>query len=406
MTPKLTLIFRSLGSISFIAGVIILASFLALASPSLPSLRGPFVSTFLAYFFITAVAYLVAVLRLPKDHLPIKLIWAFAILFRLILLFTEPTLSDDVFRYAWDGHLLNNGINPYAAPVESSLLDAFAIPLRASVNHAWMASPYLPTSQLIFALVDRLVPQSIKAFQVTAVIFDLLTGWLVFDLLRLLKKPMQNVLIYLWNPLVVIEFAHGAHIDALMIFLVMLTFWLLVKASDNLPQFSNLQEIGLLASVVSLALATLTKLLPILLAPILLRRWGWKRMLLFIGLILLVLSLFALNAGWGLTGLLDGTGVFGALRIYTTWWNFNGSLYHWLEVLISGYATPGAVPVDVVGEKPILISKLITAGLFGLVMLNAIWQSQRDKLNDLDLIRLGMLVLSAYLLFTPTVHPW
>jgi hypothetical protein len=163
-----------LGGPSFLAGVALAVCFAAYIP--LPSLRGSYVASFLAYFLIAAAAYVLGVSRLDHDRLPLTAIWVFAILFRLILLGTDPTLSDDVFRYIWDGHLLNQGINPFSLPVNSLRLDQYDTLLRGLVNHDWMASPYLPVSQFFFALVNRVAPQSVLAFQVGGVIFDLSTG--------------------------------------------------------------------------------------------------------------------------------------------------------------------------------------------------------------------------------------
>jgi hypothetical protein len=204
-----------------------------------------------------------------------------------------------------------------------------------------MASPYLPAAQVLFAAVYRLAPDSSTPFQVAAVLFDLLTGWLVTDLLRRLGLPRARALIYLWNPLVVVEFAHGAHVDALMICLMMAALWSLVVA------WAAASAAPTTFSVVALAAATLTKGLPVLLLPVVARRWGWRRTIVYAGLIIAVCLPFALGAGWGLTGPLDGEGLFGALRIYASRWNYNGGIYHWLEVGLSGYWTPGAVPPEV-----------------------------------------------------------
>jgi alpha-1,6-mannosyltransferase len=398
MKPDLARAFHKLGGISLIAGLLIGGSFLKFLP--LPSLRGPDVISFLAYFSIAAIGYLTAILCLDRDKLPTGFIWAFAIMFRFVLLFSEPTLSDDVYRYAWDGHLLNNGINPYLFAVNSPELDSYHIPLRNSVNHTWMASPYLPIAQFIFAGIYRLFPLSTKGYQISAVVFDLLTGWLIFDLLRLLQKDIHKVLIYLWNPLVMIEFSHGAHIDAVTISMIMATIWLIVKASKSLKaSYMN-------GSVISLTLGTLTKPMPIFLLPVILWQWGWKRTLIFLGLVLFVLSLFAAGAGWGVVGDLDGMGVFGALRIYSRWWNYNSGLYHWLEVLISGYKTPGPVPVEIVGETPIMIAKGITAGLFGITILYVFWQAYVQKNRVQHLFSLTAVSLGAYLLLSPIVHPW
>jgi len=88
------------------------------------------------------------------------------------------------------------------------------------------------------------------------------------DILKSLNMARRRVLISLWNPLVVIEFAHGAHIDAWMILFVVLSFWLLARLNYR---HSN-RALSITGSAVSLAGATLTKALPVLLAPLYLMR--------------------------------------------------------------------------------------------------------------------------------------
>jgi hypothetical protein len=168
------------------------------------------------------------------------------------------------------------------------------------------------------------------------------------------------------------------------------------------------------ASALSLGAAVLSKLLAGLLAPLLLRRWRWTGLLLFAGALAGSWALFALDAGWGLTGPLDGRGVFGALRIYQRYWNFNGGLYHWLEVWLAGYDTPGAVPVEIVGERVIALARGLSAAVTGLVALASAalaWRLDDPRRGDdlrrgRVLVRLSLLPLGAYLLLAPTVHPW
>jgi len=399
---------HSWGGVSFLAGVAMLVCFAWMAR--LPGLRGPATTSFLAAFLLVSIAYAIAALRLNRDHLPITLIWGFAIVFRLIMLSTTPTLSDDVFRYIWDGHLLNQGVNPYALHVESPLLDPYDTPLRALINNSWMASPYLPSSQLLFAFVARLVPQSFVVFQAAAIFFDVLTGLLIMDILKMLNLPRNRVLIYLWNPLIVIEFSHSAHIDALMLFFIMLSFWFLVRSRPGKRNESYQKS----ASVVSLAAATLTKALPGLLLPLFVRRWGIWRILFCAVLLVVPIAVFASGAGWGISGPLDGSGVFGALRIYARYWNYNSSIYHWLEVLVTGHGTPGAVPLEVAGEGIINLLKNILTITIGLIAVGTgIWSwflddpSKRDHdTRNIYLLRLALIPLGAYLLLTHTVHPW
>jgi hypothetical protein len=397
---RITSFIDRLGGSVFFAGVLLFAC--TLGWVRLPALIGPNVLGFLAYWLLAALAYALAVLRLERQPVSLKVIWGLAVLFRLTLLFSPPSLSDDIYRYLWDGHLLNLGINPYAFPVNSPALQPFDTPLRALVNHNWMASPYLPAAQLLFGLLSRIAPQSMPAFQITAVVLDLGVGWLVMDLLGMLGLARRHVLIYLWNPLVVVEFAHEAHIDAWMIFLMVLAFWLVARSANRY------------LSPIALAAATLTKGLPALLAPMFLRRWGWKGTALYALMVSGALAIFAVGAGWGLNGILDGSGVFGALRIFLDRWNYNSGLYHWLEVALTGVRTPGAVPVEPATLEPIRLARTISAALQIAAVLVAGWlawrldtdQRRGSKQRILALLRLALLPLGAYVLFTPTVHPW
>jgi len=97
---------------------------------------------------------------------------------------------------------MNAGINPYAFAVNSPQLDALASPLRHLVNHELGWPPLSPAAQALFAVVYRIAPESALGFQVTAVLCDLLTGVLLIDLLRHLRRPVLWATLYLWNPLV------------------------------------------------------------------------------------------------------------------------------------------------------------------------------------------------------------
>jgi alpha-1,6-mannosyltransferase len=381
--------------ITAVAGVLMAVCFTAMAV--VRDLRAH-IPTFLMWYGVAYLAYGVAVwwmIRRPRAWGTLPIILCAAVAFRIVVLFaTPPTLSDDVYRYIWDGRVSGAGVNPYAHAVNSPDLDWLDSPQRGLVNNDWMASPYLPVAQVLSAAVYCVVPDSPLAFQVIAVVLDLLTGWVIVDLLGRVSLPRALGLVYLWNPLVVVEFAHGAHVvDALMLCLVMLALWTLVAR--------RLRVI----SAIALAAATLTKGLPVLLMPLLVRRWRFGPTLLYGSLVFAACAVFALGAGWGLAGPLDGEGVFGALRIYGAHWNYNGGVYHWLEVLLSGYPTPGAVPPEVVTWRPIAITKGIV-GVALLVVLAAVWIRGRRCGDDGSLLKLAVVPLGAYLILATTVHPW
>src|SRR6185295_6960667 len=58
-----------------------------------------------------AVAWLSLRSRYSRPILVVGLL--FAALFRLSIIFYPPYLSDDIYRYVWDGRVQSAGINPY-----------------------------------------------------------------------------------------------------------------------------------------------------------------------------------------------------------------------------------------------------------------------------------------------------
>jgi len=368
------------------AGILLLTCFVGMA------VVGDLRTNLTSFLLLNTAAYLVygaAVWWVARRQVGERvwiLIFGFAVLFRLALLFsTPPTLSDDVYRYMWDGHLLIAGVNPYAHAVNSPLLDPLGTSYRLFVNNNWMASPYLPAAQVYFALVAAIAPGSPLAFQTSAVVFDLLTGLIMIGLLRRLRLPASNALIFLWSPLVIVEFAHGAHVDSLMVCLTMAAVWMLVARRSQL------------GSAVALAAATLTKGIPMLLVPVLARRWGWKGVLAFAAAIVAACLPLSAGAGLGLGGPQDGVGLFGAIRIYGSQWTFNGGLHHWIEAALG--RSPWAV------EELTRASRAVTAGLMAVVLAVA-WLRTRRRLGDVQLVRLALVPLCGYLMLTTTLHPW
>jgi len=185
---------------------------------------------------------------------------------------------------------------------------------------------------------------------------------------------------------VIVEVAHGAHIDAWMVLLTVTAVYLTIHNS----QFT----IHNFLSPLFLALATLTKIIPVLALPALFWRWSWRQRL-FYGIVTVALLLpFGRRAGWGLSGELNGRGVFGALRIYAKQWNFNSGLFHWLEVRLGA---PGY-------GSPLPAAQHIALAVMLLVLL-VIWVMARRYSSERAALRLTAVPFMANILFTPTVHP-
>jgi alpha-1,6-mannosyltransferase len=194
---------------------------------------------------------------------PRRALWvigAFALVYRLLLVPMTPSLSDDFFRYVWDGFIQGQGYNPYRFPPEAPELR----PLRDEyywprINRKEQTSAYPPFAELAFRGLALLAPFSATAFKLAFVALDLATVATLAGLLRLRGRPPTAAIWYAWHPLPIVEFAGSAHIDVLAVTLIAAA--LLLEARGRRA-----------AAGVALGLATLTKLYPLLLLPAFTRR--------------------------------------------------------------------------------------------------------------------------------------
>lgn len=219
---------------------------------------------FMKVAFGQSAIYLLAawiVMRARSSNSTLLIVVAFAILFRLSILFAPPYLSDDIYRYVWDGRVQAAGINPYryipAAPELAHLRDETIYP---KINRKeWAHTIYPPVAQVVFLLTTR-ISESVTWMKATMLLFELVTFWAVAQLLALLGRPRQLLLMYAWHPLVVWEFAGSGHVDAISICFIALALLAWQRKAD-------------LGAGVALACATLVKLFPVVLTPALLKRW-------------------------------------------------------------------------------------------------------------------------------------
>jgi hypothetical protein len=193
--------------------------------------------------------------------LDMALILGGALLMRSLLLATSPSLSDDVFRYVWDGKVRNAGLDPYRYAPSAPELAYLRDPLWNGINFKSMPTPYPPLAEALFALAYRLVPDSVKAMQFLATTFDLGIVLLLIPMLDRYGLDPRRVLIYAWNPLVVVQFAHSAHYDAAMILPLLGAIFLLAFGRRALSA-------GLMG------VSVLTKLVPMVAALPFLLLWG------------------------------------------------------------------------------------------------------------------------------------
>src|SRR5260221_9110535 len=222
---------------------------------------------FIKLALIQSVLYLIAawlIFRARNARSTLIIVLVLAGIFRLSIVFAPPYLSDDIYRYVWDGRVQEKGINPYRyIPADEhlqSLRDEEIEPTTSRLDYAHKMHP--PAAEATYFLTTR-ISESVTWMKLTIVGFELITVWLLMVLLASFGMPRQRILIYAWHPLVVWEFAGSGHIDPLAFAFIALAL---------LARRRNWET----ATGVSLGLATLAKLFPIVLFPALYKRWGWK----------------------------------------------------------------------------------------------------------------------------------
>jgi len=221
---------------------------------------------------VQSIFYLVAVwliwrARTSRSTLVLTLL--FATLFRLSILFAPPYLSDDIYRYIWDGRVQAAGINPYRyIPADEALKNLRDEEIYPKINRRDSAQTiYPPVAEVIYLLTTR-VSESVTWMKTTMVLFEALGIWAIAQLLASFGLPRQRILIYAWHPLTVWEFAGSGHLDAMIIGFLGLALLAHRRHAE-------------IASGIALASATLVKFFPGVLLPALYKRWNWKLPLVF-----------------------------------------------------------------------------------------------------------------------------
>ncbi len=332
-----------------------------------------------------------------------------AVLVRLLLLPLVPGLSDDVYRFIWDGRLGVQGLDVLAhLPVwymqEGQGVEGLTEELFAQLNSPEYFTIYPPLAQEVFKLAAYWSPQSIWGSMVLIRLFLLVCEWgsllLLPQILRKLQLPVRRTLVYSLNPLVVVEITGNLHFEGAMVFFFLLFVWFFLEAR-------------LLFSAWAFALSVASKLLSLMFLPALLfGMWGgglapnaFQRD--FFGKNLgkgrvYIFSLFWFSALFVLLGFLfwpfvGGLGAhhFGeSLDLYFRRFEFNASVYYvlrWLRYLQLGYN-------DIHRLGPLLG---LLAGLGILVL--AWWRRRGDFSVFLETCFWSFLL---YLFFATTVHPW
>ncbi len=305
----------------------------------------------------------------------------------MICMMAPPYLSNDYFRFLWDGEMMHLGINPYSFTpnqiVESTdFSSCYYLDLYAGMGELSRSnySCYPTINQLYFYLStgwSKDIWTNILILRVLILLTVVVSIFYLEKVLQLLKLNAKRGIILLLNPLVLIESFGNVHFELPMValFIIALHFVLTDK-----------MILGGLFFAASVHL----KLIPLLLLPFFISFLGWKKAVKFyavvgISTVLLFLALIRLD---------NYANFFLSLRLYFKEFEFNSFLlYPYLQY---GQAKFGWNLTSLYAPKLARLALLLVLGIA--------WHKR--TLTAQNMIKRMLLGVMVYYFLTSTVHPW
>tara|TARA_B110000967_G_C18878417_1_gene559658 strand:- start:938 stop:2221 length:1284 start_codon:yes stop_codon:yes gene_type:complete len=310
-----------------------------------------------------------------------------AIGLRLVFIGALPNLSQDFYRFIWDGRLILSGMNPYLNtpndlvvsqpdlfPQMKALFDGMG---TLSASHY---SNYPPIHQLPFviaAIVSKhTILGSVIVLRLILIAADLGTLFFGKKLLKKFQLPTRNIYWYILNPLVIIELTGNLHFEGLMLFFFIMALYYVHSKKWHL-------------AALTMALSIAVKLVPILSLPLFLTQLGWKkgiRFYLSVGIVFTLLFMPFLSGDFF-------ENYSATIGLWFSKFEFNASFYYLLKWGLE--TTANITLIHAMGL--IVASYLLLHTSYFLVQHNT---------QTTALIHRILWILSGYFLISTTVHPW
>ena len=332
-------------------------------------------------------------------------IWAvIGITARVLFLPSIPNLSQDFYRFIWDGRLLILGINPYVFTPEqlaNGLLKTTELTSLEAISNAKILiqgmgslnashySNYPPINQLCFALAALFAKTSVlgSVIVLRIIIIGADLGILYFGkkLLERLNLPTKNIFWYFLNPFIIIELTGNLHFEGVMLFFVIWSLYLLDKKR------------WVLAAIL-LGVSVSVKLLPLLFLPLfykylapdgLFKKGFWKMKKFYWVTLATIVFTFAPFASKTFISNFSAT-----IGLWFQNFEFNASVYYIIRWI--GFQTVGW---NIIAKVGLFLPMVV----FICIVLLAVFR----KYNTTQKLITGMLLaVSIYFLLATTVHPW
>ena len=336
-----------------------------------------FGASFILYFFF---------IYTTKDKNEVDIILWISMLFRLIFIVAIPCLSDDYFRFIWDGKLFISGINPYlylpSEIINTDIAETAGLTqeLYNGLNSPEYYSVYPPIKQLIFSVGGYFskfgMLAGIIAIRVPIIIAEFFIIKYIRKLLDGLQMSHHHVLWYALNPLVIVELSGNLHFEGMMLMCVVIgIYWLIHNKWGG--------------AAVWWAMAISIKLIPILFLPVLLKRLGLVKSVWFYIITSIVIAFTFLP-------FLDEQLIhhlFSSIDLYFRTFEFNASIYYIIRWL--GYQKVGYNIIQQVGP-------ILSIATFVLVMMVYFYKNNSWE----DMLKKMLFAYTIYLLLATTIHPW
>ncbi|MEQ6120127.1 hypothetical protein [Reichenbachiella sp. MALMAid0571] len=217
--------------------------------------------------FYTLV-FAIYLFTLKYNQFSTKEILVLGVVSRLLLFWSLPNLSDDFYRFIWDGRLIANGINPFFHTPDFFMqnqvaFSALSPELYENLNSKSYFTIYPPISQFVFWISTLFTPNiiagSVLVMRTIILSFEIGCMVLISKLLKSTNLNSSNALIYALNPLVILELTGNLHFEGIMLFFILGFIYFFQKEKT-------------IISSVSLAFGIATKLVPLMFLPLLFKK--------------------------------------------------------------------------------------------------------------------------------------